>query len=143
MERPLAIANAEFRYRLRDRNGTKLKPRDAKRAMMTSLAIADAVMMSVCSSLAGIHVEWSVARLFWRRAARDACPKPDNGVKHVGFNTTGHLRDTVVSSEIAPYCMLSTLAQPLQVEIRQHWMRQDWVNARCAQAREMSDARFP
>lgn len=51
MERSLAIANAEFRYRLRDRNGTKLNPMGAKRAMMTSLAIADAVMMSICSSL--------------------------------------------------------------------------------------------
>ncbi|MDX8502645.1 hypothetical protein [Mesorhizobium captivum] len=37
MERHIAVANAEFRYRLRDRNGTQLKPRDAKRAMMTSL----------------------------------------------------------------------------------------------------------
>lgn len=26
MERPIAVANAEFRYRLRDRNGTKLNP---------------------------------------------------------------------------------------------------------------------
>ncbi|CDX53029.1 hypothetical protein MPL3365_170224 [Mesorhizobium plurifarium] len=31
MERPIAVANAEFRYRLRDRNGTKLNPMGAKR----------------------------------------------------------------------------------------------------------------
>lgn len=106
----LAITNAEFRYRLRDRNGTKLNPKGAKRTMMTSLAIADAVMMSVCSSLAGIHVEWSVARLFWRRAARDACPKPDNGGKHVGFNTTGHRRR-----------MVAFQAKPPLTARRAHW----------------------
>ncbi|CDX35061.1 hypothetical protein MPLDJ20_220057 [Mesorhizobium plurifarium] len=55
----------------------------------------------------------------------NACPKPDNGGKYVGFNTTGRLRRMVGSSEITHCCTLSTLAQPLPMEMRQHWMRQD------------------
>ncbi|MER8479161.1 hypothetical protein [Mesorhizobium sp. M1163] len=44
-----AIAMA-FRYHLSDRNGKKLK-QGLRRTMMTSLAVANAVMMSICSSL--------------------------------------------------------------------------------------------
>ncbi|MET3524340.1 hypothetical protein ABID25_006211 [Mesorhizobium abyssinicae] len=57
------FANAEFRYRLRYRNGTQLTPMGAKRAMVTNPAIADAVMIRPSARpLAGIHVEWSVAK---------------------------------------------------------------------------------
>lgn len=56
--------------------------------MMTWLAAANAVMMPICSSL---YVETSVATLLCRREAGDACPKPDNGRKHVASNTTGYL----------------------------------------------------
>ncbi|CDX38109.1 hypothetical protein MPLDJ20_220058 [Mesorhizobium plurifarium] len=51
MERLLAIVNAEFLLPPEGRNGAKLNLMGAKRAMVTGLAIADAVMMSICSSL--------------------------------------------------------------------------------------------
>ncbi|ESZ65983.1 hypothetical protein X727_27620 [Mesorhizobium sp. L103C119B0] len=44
-----AIAMA-FRFQLSDRNGKKLK-QGLRRTMITSLAVANAVMMSICSSL--------------------------------------------------------------------------------------------
>ncbi|MER9357848.1 hypothetical protein NKI61_32110 [Mesorhizobium sp. M0514] len=44
-----AIAMA-FRFHLSDRNGKKLK-QGLRRTMITSLAVANAVMMSICSSL--------------------------------------------------------------------------------------------
>lgn len=55
---------------------------------MTWLALANPVMMSICPSL---YVETSVATLLCRREAGDACPRPDNGRKHVATTTTGYL----------------------------------------------------
>ncbi|ESZ02159.1 hypothetical protein X736_30950 [Mesorhizobium sp. L2C089B000] len=75
-----------FCYHLSDRDGKKLK-QGLRPTMMTSLAVANAVTMSICSSLC---VETSVATLLCRREAGDACPRPDSGGKDVAFNTTGY-----------------------------------------------------
>nr|WP_244604583.1 MULTISPECIES: FixH family protein [Mesorhizobium] len=73
-------------------------PGGVARTMMTSLAVANAVMMSICSSLSrnicgvvGGHA-FLATRSVWC-----VCPKPDSGRRHVGFNTTGHLEQLEVS----------------------------------------------
>ncbi|MER8369890.1 hypothetical protein [Mesorhizobium sp. M1378] len=62
-----AIAMA-FRYHLSDRNGKKLK-QGLRRTMMTSLAVANAVMMSICSSISPNCWGRPWLGLFWRREA--------------------------------------------------------------------------
>lgn len=63
MERPLAIGDGEIRHRLRDRG--------VKGTMTTSLAVADAVMVSNLIPSSRIRFELSVATRFWRREARE------------------------------------------------------------------------
>lgn len=76
-----------------NRNGVPLSDRGKKlkqglrRTMMTWLALANAVMMSICSSLCrDVPGHASVPT-----EAGDACARPDNGRKHVASNTTGYL----------------------------------------------------
>ncbi|MER8995698.1 hypothetical protein [Mesorhizobium sp. M0678] len=90
MERPLAIANGE----IATASGPERQDAQAggvKRTMMTSLTIANAVMMAIGLVPRPECILSRPATLFCRREARDACRKPDSGRKHVGFNTTGHL----------------------------------------------------
>ncbi len=91
MERPLAIANGEILCRLRDQNGKKLTTGGVKRTSMTSLAVQRSHNVHLLVPQPEYMFSRPWPRFFWRREARDACPKPDRGRKHVGFNTTGRL----------------------------------------------------
>lgn len=62
----------------------------------------------------------SVATLFWRGEASDACPNPDSGRKHVAFDTGPSRHLEAFSCDSCAYCPQSALARALRIEIQQH-----------------------
>ncbi|MES0138983.1 FixH family protein [Mesorhizobium sp. M0016] len=89
MEQPFGIANGEIRCRLRGtaRRSSPRREADDDDGPGGSQRSHDVHLLGPSARM---HIEWSGPR-FSAGAKRDDCLKADNGRKHVGFNTTGHL----------------------------------------------------